>query len=312
MANNNVSFNINKFIKSSEDCTDHSLDQNMVVVKETIDNNTAKKKREKKSTDIVPAQTAMPVASTSMSYIQENIPYAGAYAETNKQLDDSINQLNILGSEIVGELNMVRNSKTMRNKYNIINDMTQTATSIITTKLAAIKEKNSTINAINKLELDRLKQLKVSASEEDDNTRIANLYDAFVNTPIGNGPTMLGPSMQDIVAGGMNGPSVPIMSIGNDQQTWEANLDPAQNRMVLEAKGAIETVVMYDQNTGNRWFEVVDKMTRQPIPNVEKPDNSYIYDLDLNVRGGFAKDGNRGVNYPLIVVNGGDTSITEY
>lgn len=307
----NISFNINKFIKGSDDCTDHSLEQNMVVVKETVDTNT-KKKREKKSTEIVPAQNTMPVASTSMSYIQENIPYAGAYAETNQQLDDSINQLNILGSEIVSELNMVRSSKTMRNKYNIINDMTQTATSIITTKLAAIKEKNSTINAINKLELDRLKQLKVSASEEDDNTRIANLYDAFVNTPIGGGPSMLGPSMQDIVAGGMNGPSVPMMSIGNDQQAWESNLDPAQNRMVLEAKGAIETIVMYDQNTGNRWFEVVDKMTRQPIPNVEKPDNSYIYDLDINVRGGFAKDGNRGVNYPLVVVNGNDTSITEY
>ena len=307
----NISFNINKFIKGSDDCTDHSLEQNMVVVKETVDTNT-KKKREKKSTEIMPVQSTTPVASTSMSYIQENIPYAGAYAETNQQLDDSINQLNILGSEIVSELNMVRGSKTMRNKYNIINDMTQTATSIITTKLAAIKEKNSTINAINKLELDRLKQLKVSASEEDDNTRIANLYDAFVNTPIGGGPSMLGPSMQDIVAGGMNGPSVPMMSIGNDQQAWESNLDAAQNRMVLEAKGAIETIVMYDQNTGNRWFEVVDKITRQPIPNVEKPDNSYIYDLDINVRGGFAKDGNRGVNYPLVVVNGNDTSITEY
>lgn len=307
----NISFNINKFIKGSDDCTDHSLEQNMVVVKETVDTNT-KKKREKKSTEIMSVQNTAPVASTSMSYIQENIPYAGAYAETNQQLDDSINQLNILGSEIVSELNMVRGSKTMRNKYNIINDMTQTATSIITTKLAAIKEKNSTINAINKLELDRLKQLKVSASEEDDNTRIANLYDAFVNTPIGGGPSMLGPSMQDIVAGGMNGPSVPMMSIGNDQQAWESNLDAAQNRMVLEAKGAIETIVMYDQNTGNRWFEVVDKITRQPIPNVEKPDNSYIYDLDINVRGGFAKDGNRGVNYPLVVVNGNDTSITEY
>jgi hypothetical protein len=138
------------------------------------------------------------------------------------------------------------------------------------------------------------------------------LYDAFVNTPIGGGPGVLGPSMQEIIAGGANGPSVPMMSIGNDQQAWEAGLNPAENRMLLEAKGAIETVVMYDSVTGNRWFEVVDKATRQPIPNVEKPDSSYIYDLDINIRGGFAKDGNRNTSYPLIVINGTDTSITEY
>ena len=305
-----MSFNINKFVKGSEEYSDHELKQEMVVV-ETIDETKKKRTKKKENTAVVAAQP-QPMASTSMSYIQENIPYASAYADTNQQLDDTINALNMLGAEIVTDLNMVRGNKTLRNKYNIVNEMTQTATSILSAKLAAIKEKNSTINNINKLELDRLKQIKVSASEEDDNTRIANLYDAFINTPIGAGPGVLGPSMQDIIAGGQTGPSVPMMSIGNDQQAWEAGLNPAENRMLLEAKGAIETVVMYDSVTGNRWFEVVDKMTRQPVPNVEKPDSSYIYDLDINIRGGFAKDGNRGVSYPLICINGGDTSITEY
>lgn len=304
-----MSFNINKFVKGSEEFTDHQLEP--VVVVETIDNSKKKKAKKNELTTTQPTTVAT-VPSTSMSYIQENIPYASAYAETNQQLDETIAQLNILGAEIVTDLNMVRGNKTLRNKYNIVNEMTQTATSIIGAKLSAIKEKNSTINSINKLELDRLKQIKVSASEEDDNTRIANLYDAFVNTPIGAGPGVLGPSMQDIVAGGQSGPSVPMMSLGSDQQAWEAGLNPAENRMLLEAKGAIETVVMYDSVTGNRWFEVVDKITRQPVPNVEKPDSSYIYDLDINVRGGFAKDGNRGVSYPLICINGGDASITEY
>lgn len=306
-----MSFNINKFVKGSEDYTDHDLKQEMTVVTETIDE--TKKKRSKKNEVAPIPNTATPiVASTSMSYIQENIPYASAYADTNQQLDETINALNMLGTDIVTDLNMVRSNKTLRNKYSIVNEMTQTATSIISTKLAAIKEKNSTINNINKLELDRLKQIKVSASEEDDNTRIANLYDAFINTPIGAGPGILGPSMQDIITGGQSGPSVPMMSLGNDQQMWEAGLNPAENRMLLEAKGSIETVVMYDSVSGNRWFEVVDRMTRQPVPNVEKPDNTYIYDLDINIRGGFAKDSNRGATYPLICINGGDTSITEY
>ena len=304
-----MSFNINKFVKGSEEYTEHQLDP--VIVVETIDNS-KKKKATKKNEMTTTQQSVVPMASTSMSYIQENIPYASAYAETNQQLDDTIAQLNMLGAEIVTDLSMVRGNKTLRNKYNLVNEMTQTATSILGAKLSAIKEKNSTINNINKLELDRLKQVKVSASDEDDNTRIANLYDAFVNTPIGAGPGVLGPSMQDIIAGGQSGSSVPMMSLGNDQQAWEAGLNPAENRMLLEAKGAIETIVMYDSVTGNRWFEVVDRVTRQPMPNVEKPDSSYIYDLDINVRGGFAKDGNRGVSYPLVCINGGDTSITEY
>lgn len=306
-----MSFNINKFVKGSDDYIDHDLHQEITVVTETIDETKKKKRNKKKDIAVVPNNAPI-VASTSMSYIQENIPYASAYADTNQQLDDTINQLNILGSEIVTDLNIVRNNKTLRNKYGIVNDMTQTATTILNTKLSAIKEKNSIINNINKLELDRLKQIKVSTSEEDDNTRIANLYDAFINTPIGAGPGVLAPPMQDIIAGGQSGPSLPMMSIGNDQQVWEAGLNPAENRMLLEAKGAIETVVMYDSVTGNRWFEVVDRITRQPMPNVEKPDSSYIYDLDINIRGGFAKDGNRGVSYPLICINGADSSITEY
>lgn len=305
-----MSFNINKFVKDSNDYSGYKLDNNATVVVETIDE--TKNKKSKKNEVVTAQQDPVIIPSTSMSFIKENIPYASAYAETTQQLDETIAQLNMLGGEIVTDLHMVRGNKTLRNKYGIVNEMTQTATSILSAKLAAIKEKNSTINNINKLELDRVKQLKVTASEEDDNTRIANLYDAFVNTPIGAGPGILGPSMQDIMVGPQSGSAIPMMSLGNDQQVWEAGLNPAENRMLLEAKGAIETVVMYDSVTGNRWFEVVDKMTRQPVPNVEKPDSSYIYDLDINVRGGFAKDGNRSVTYPLICINGGDTSITEY
>ena len=305
-----MSFNINKFVKGSEEYNEHDLKQDIVPVTETIDESKKKKRKKNEVVPVTPAPIA--TASTSMSYIQENIPYASAYTDTNQQLDETINALNILGAEIVTDLNLIRSNKTLRNKYGIINDMTQTATSILSAKLSAIKEKNSTINNINKFELDRLKQIKVSASEEDDNIRIANLYDAFINTPIGAGPGILGPSMQDIIASGQAGPSIPMMSLGSDQQAWEAGLNPAENRMLLEAKGTIETVVMYDSATGNRWFEVVDRITRQPVPNVEKPDSSYIYDLDINIRGGFAKDGNRGVSYPLICINGADTSIMDY
>lgn len=300
-------FNINSFIKNSPDEKVHE-----VISDDTPENKKiTKAKRKKKSDETALATTSSTpmVAETSMSYIQQNIPYAAAYQETNAQLDESIAQLNILGGELVSELQSIRSSKTLRNKYNLINDMTATATNIINSKVSAIKEKNKTTNDVMHLELARLKELKTQANEKDDNARIADMYDAFINIPVGAGRAALGPSIQDMV---IPTQQYEHLSIGNDQMLWEQNLDPAQNRMVLEAKGAIETVVMYDENTGNRWFEVVDKSTGQPIPNVEKPDDSYIYDLDINVRGRFAKDSNRNAVYPLIVINGGDSSITQY
>ena len=309
-----LGFNINSFIKGSPEEKEIAVFASNAP--EVIDETKQRKVVKKKKAEDPPAVVgpAFPTPQSSMSYLQENIPYATAYQETNKQLDESINQLNILGGELMGELQAVRASKTLRNKYNYINDMTETCTSIISAKLAAIKEKNKTINDINHLELTRLKELKTQANAEDDNTRIANMYDAFINTPMNVGKGVLAPAMQDMMLVDSTIPQAMIGSTASDQAIWEQTLDPAQNRMVLEAKGVIETIVVYDNASGNRWFEVVDKATRQPVPNVEKPDDSYIYDIDINIRGGFAKDSMRNKVYPLVVINAetADDSINQY
>ena len=118
--------------------------------------------------------------------------------------------------------------------------------------------------------------------------------------------------MSDITLnGGTNLPSFQTMNNPNDQVMWENSLDPASNRMVLEAKGQIETVVMYDQSSGDRWFEVIDKTTGQPIPGVEKPNESFLYELTINVNGGYAKNSNLNITYPLIVV-GSPSNLAEY
>lgn len=308
-----LGFNINSFIKGSEQEKDVAVYSTNAP--ETI-NDAPKQKKvvKKKQAEDVPAVVgpAFPTPQSSMSYIQENIPYAMAYQETNQQLDESITQLNILGGELMQELQSVRASKTLRNKYNYINDMTTTCTSIISAKLAAIKEKNKTINDVSHLELTRLKELKSQANAEDDNTRIASMYDAFINTPISMGRGVLAPPMQDMMMADSAIPQAALGSTMSEQAAWEQSLDPAQNRMILEAKGAVETIVVYDNATGNRWFDVVDKATRQSVPNVERPDNSYIYDIDINIRGGFAKDSMRNKIYPLLVLNAESDSINQY
>lgn len=308
-----LGFNINSFIKGSEQEKDVAV-YSTNAPETTNDVPKQKKVVKKKQAEDVPAVVgpAFPTPQSSMSYIQENIPYAMAYQETNQQLDESITQLNILGGELMQELQSVRASKTLRNKYNYINDMTTTCTSIISAKLAAIKEKNKTINDVSHLELTRLKELKSQANAEDDNTRIASMYDAFINTPISMGRGVLAPPMQDMMMVDSAIPQAALGSTMSEQAAWEQSLDPAQNRMILEAKGAVETIVVYDNATGNRWFDVVDKVTRQSVPNVERPDNSYIYDIDINVRGGFAKDSMRNKIYPLLVLNAESDSINQY
>lgn len=307
MANKNNGFNVSSFVEGNEEHKDLTITREIAVVETTP----VQRKRSKKKEEAAVGEVVIPTPQTSMSYIQENIPYQIAYNETNQQLDESIKQLNMLGAEVMGDLQMIRGSKTLKNKYGFLNDMTGNAVAIINAKIAAIREKNKTINDVNNLEIRRIKELKIQSTEEDDNTHIANLYNAFVNTPIGMGPGILGPSVQDTMLIG-GGADLARATIGGDQAAWEQTLDPAQSRMLLEAKGAIETVVVYDESTGNRWYDVVDKNTRQPVPGVEKPDASYIYELDINVRGGFAKDSNRNVVYPLVVINNGNTSISEY
>ena len=306
-----LGFNPDAFVKESKDYKEHTIEK---VVAEVVEDKPKRKKKNEVvkggSTSIAPANAP---ENNNLNFLQSDISYMTAYQETNEQLDSAIKELNMLGSEVMGELVKVKSSKTLKNKYNYINDMTATVTNIISTKIGAIKEKNKTINDVNNMELRRMKELKIDPSQEDDNARIANLYDAFVNTPIGTygGQNILGPSLADMTLMG-GAPDMNRMAIGNDQAQWEQGLNPAENRMLLEAKGLVETVVFYDQTSGNRWFEIVDKNTKQPVPNVEKPDDSYIWELDINVNGGFAKDANRNVIYPLIGDNGKDQSILDY
>lgn len=302
-----IKFNPEAFISESEN---NDLVISMPAEEPASPKSTKKRSSKKKDAEVV---EPIPIPQTSMSYIQENIPYQVAYNETNQQLDHAIHQLNALGADMMADLNMVRSSKTMKNKYNIVNDLTENAVSIINAKIAAIKEKNKTINDVNNLEIRRIKELKLSASNEDDNTRIANMYHAFVNYPMSQGPSVLGPNVQDVMFN--NGPVADMTrySMGmDDTVAWQNSLNPAEQRMVLEAQGKIETVVVYDESSGNRYYSVVDKNTRQPVPNVETPDDSTIYNLDINVNGMYAKDINRNVTYPLLVINGSNSTINKY
>jgi len=241
---------------------------------------------------------------TSATFITTSTPYTAAFTDTTTQLDNAIVEIDTLNSSLFTDLQTIKGSKTLKNKFNTIVGVTEVMGGLINTKISAIKEKNNIRSKALDYELKRQQLMKNQTNEQDENQQIANMYNAFINTPVGVGPS-LAPSLQDLtVANGIADMRMPIGSSDQMGADYMAGGSPAQNRMILEAKGQIDTVLCYDAASGNRWFDVVDKNTRQSVPNVEKPDESTIYEIDINLRGGYAKDPNRGVTYPLVVING--------
>ena len=321
---NKSGFDVSSFVKGNENDknlklpliaevvgempTANSIENSMldsITTKQKL--NSTRKKSEKQSDTI-------PIAQNSMDYLQHNIPYEQGYMQSDSMLDETIAQLNSLSLETASDMQVVRNSKTLKNKYYLLTGLMANAVGILNTKLSAIKEKNKVRNDINNLEIKRIKDLKIDTEAKDDNTRIAELYSAFINTPVGmmsntsnmGLSSMLGaPSQQSIMMPGVT--AMDRMNVydpnTSSNDMWQNSLDPAQKRMLLQAKGSIDIVVMYDDATGSRRYAAIDKATHNELFDVELPDQSTIYDLDINVRGGYAKDPNRNIVYPLILVN---------
>lgn len=240
---------------------------------------------------------------------QSNISYKETYNETNGLLRNSIGQIDQLQNEVKSELDNVRLSKTLKKKYDYITMLSSTAANLINTKVSVIKEMNKVITDSHNLDLKRMKDLKVTENQVDDDKRIMDMYQAFVSTPIGSGPA-LGPSSTDItLMTGIN--NIVRADIGNDTyDNYSNNINPTQNMMRLEQNPDVKTVVVYDASTGRRWFDVMNVSTGESVPNVNKPDAMFLEDTTIDVRNGIARNTNLDLTYPLIVLN--NSNMTEY
>lgn len=248
-------------------------------------------------------------------------PYANSYKETDALLKMSIMQIDSMNNDIKNDIDSIRASKTLKNKYNYITEMTSTSGTLLSTKITAIRELNNTIKSCQDLELKRMKEMKAASALEnqDDDRRMMDMYTAFINTPIGN--YSLAPSNIDMTTGGAG--VVPGGDIGSivradSANTGDAgynnylnNLTPVQNAMRMENNPNIMTVVKYNSETGQRWFDVINKNTGESIPNVPRPDEFLLENLHINVAGGFCRDTQLDRTYPLVVV-GDNKSIMQY
>lgn len=245
--------------------------------------------------------------SSGLPLCQTNEPYEDTYEETNDMLRVSIAQLDILAGDVKGEIDHIRGSKTLKGKYKYISDLCATASSLVSSKISAIKEINSVKTKCHELEIRRIKDIKsAAANQQDDDKYIADLYNAYINTPIGAAQHPALQYTSSNVAGNM-GALMSGMNVipANEEQNFNnfmSNLTPEQNRMILGDNPNIETVIVYDPNTGDKMFDVIDTSTGMPVPNYPRPDRGLLDDTSIDFGTGIASNTNIGQSWKVVVI----------
>ena len=269
-----------------------------------------RKPRQPKVTEavVIDGQMQNPVPGANVAETN----YANTYAEATNLLKGAIIQSDTLSNEIKEDIDAIRASKTIKNKYTYITNLTASASSLINTKIQAIKEINSTTTQIHNLELNRLKALKPEEKDGNDDMKMMDIYSAFVNAPIGSyAPPS--PSIQDIMVG-VNGanPAVSGVEMVPQGGSFTQNLTPEENRMRLESNPNIQVVVRYNQSTGMRSFDVIDRSTGAVVPNYPRPDNFLLEDTTIDVHAGIARNRNINAVWPLLIDGSNSMPINEY
>ena len=242
-----------------------------------------------------PRKKANNVSSTGVVPVEENNrysatePYMNKYQETNALLKTTIVQIDIGLQDTQQDLALLRNNKTLRNKYQSISMIQKNVGDLLGNKIQAIKELNNTISKCQDLELKRAKELK-ELENQDDDKRIMDLYNAMISMPVGgqsgmmnNGfATPLGPNTFQMTYAGnpktQNSNIVTSVDMQDDYgyQSYLQNKTPAQNMMSLDNNPNIQQVVVHNRATGQSYFEIMDMSTMRPVPNTDKYDNSFF------------------------------------
>ena len=252
-------------------------------------------------------------------------PYMNKYMETNTLLKTAITQIDIGLGEMQEDMTMLRNNKTMRNKYQSMSMIQKNMGDYLGNKINAIKELNNIISKCNDLELRRAKELK-EIENQDDDKRIMDLYNAMISMPVGGQvgmmggfSTPLGPSTFEMTyAGNPNSPTPNVVtSIDGQSQgdigyaNYLRNKTPAQNMMSIDTNPNIQQVVVHNSDTGQSYFEIMDMSTMKPVPNTDKYDNSFLEDTHMDFVNNVATNVNIGESYPIVQI-GQNKSVLNY
>lgn len=277
----------------------------------------SKPKRRKRetgsSTEIIRADNAS-LANGAVSGTIEDIPTAYTYAETTGMLRETLGQIDALSSELAQEFNNVRASRTMKNKYGALANISENMSSLISSKIAAIREINSSISKSNDLDYKKIKDQRAAQGQVDDDKYIAELYKAFISNPQAqiSQPSMPTPQIPMINEGSAMNSGIIRANVdnsgnlmGGDQAylNYMSNLTPEQNLMFYEQNPNVKQVVVFDHATGNKFFQYMDMSTGQVVPNLPVYDQDFMADTTLDLAKGVAKNLNLNETFPIVQIN---------
>lgn len=280
-------------------------DSDMEVAEKKAKKSTGRKKKE------IDAPTVRADGSTALSGdVETGTIYT--YNETNAMLHDTLGQIDAINLELIQEFEAVKRNRTLKNKYMVLNNLSENIGSLISNRIATIREINNCISKSNDMDYKKLKDLKAAASDQSDDKYISDLYQAFMANPQNHAAPMQMPQVDQsilgsgIVRANMNAAGSGIADAG--YLNYVANLTPEQNMMRYENNPNIKQVVVYDAATGNKFFQVMNVATGEVINNVPTYDNMIMEDTTLDLKAGIAKNININENFPIIVINDNITS----
>lgn len=232
-----------------------------------------------------------------------------SYSETNNLIRQTIGEVDTLTLELKEEMDNIRSSRTLKNKYMYLTNISGNIGALLSTKIAAIKELNTVIKNAN--EFDYKKQKDTMANTQDSDQQIYALYNAFVNSPVNNGGTSaLGPNtLQMSLNGGDLIRANSDGSIDAGIQNFRNTMTPEQRMMIMEDQ--VKEVIVYDKATGAKYFDVIDQ-NGNSVPGVPRKDPMFLEDYVINASFTYARNTNLNSTIPVVVINAGARGLGEY
>lgn len=278
-----------------------------------VDNTSDVEKEEKKRSKSKKSSTAEvgPVNRDGIEHVQGEIEDKTiyTYGETNRLLHDTLGQIDMVNAELVQEFNNVKCSRTMKNKYTVLNSLAENIGAMVSNRISTIKEINNCITKANDMDYKKLKDLQAAQASVTDDKYIADFYKGIIQNPQNVAPTYNMPMIdQSAVGSGIIRATVPNSVLGGGDidagyLEYINNLTPEQNLMRYENNPNIKQVVVYDEATGFRSFQMMDMSTGEPIPNLPTYDDNIMEDTTLDIANGVAKNLNLRETFPIITIN---------
>ena len=285
---------------------DDDTSKEMVIIDNTAPE-TKKRGRPRKSDIIRP--------SNNDSEVIESTSYS--YAETTDMLRETLAQIDGLNGELVQEFTNVKNNKYIKNKYNTIIGLTENIGSLLSTKISAIREINSSISKANDLDYKKMKDINAMQSEINDDQYVADMYKSFISNPqVQQLQPQFTPVDQQSFGSGIiradirGGDPTQGGTVDAGYLNYLSNISPEQNMMRYESNPNVKQVVVWDKKTNAKFFQVMNMETGEVIPNVPTYDQMFMEDVTIDVTNKIAKNLNLRETFPLVIIN--DDVTAEY